>query len=308
MPILGLRPTVPRTTMPPGTRFGPTLVDVGPVRFGVVDSYGVEWYVEDLAGWDDTPEPVGVVTQRPDDMGVFLGVQTYGARTLTLEGWIVAPDLQAREAARQRLMRAVPLNALTTVVVTDEVLPAIPARRCEARLSGKLTMHRFDECAYQLQVSLIAPDPRKYIANPTEVEIRLPTFSGGGVVPPVTLPFTLPARVSSGNAVVTNGGDLAAPWTARVVGPITLPGLRNATTGQTLSVDIELGATDVLDIDSRERTVILNGQASRTALITRGSSWWSLPADSTCDVRLTTSVLVPGASPVCQFTPYSAWS
>lgn len=308
MPILGVRPMTPRVTMPPGTRFGPTLVDVGPIRFGLVDSYGVEWYVEDLTGWDDTPDTVGVVTPKPDDMGVFLGQQTYGPRVMTLAGWIIAPDMTERDAARQRLTRAAPVNALTTVVVTDEPAPTVLARQCRARLSGQIKMARVTECAYQIQVTLLAPDPRKYAAEPTVVEIGLPTFSGGGVVPPFTLPFTLPERVSTGNAVATNQGDLDAPWTARIFGPITTPGLRNATTNQFFGVDIELGASDFLDIDSRDQTVVLNGAASRAALVTRGSSWWTLPPASTSEVRLTTSVLPSGATPLCRFTPYSAWS
>jgi hypothetical protein len=306
VPILG-SPTVPpldSVTYPPGWTFAPSFVDVGAVRFGQCDSYGVEWHVNLLDGWDDTPNVVSTSAQRVGDHGITIGPQVYAARNLTLNGWLVARTFADRTAALMRLHRSLPVNALATIAVTDP--DGLPTRYVQARIGGQLKSARIGECCYVLQIPLEAPDPRKYGLNPDSYDIALPSYAGG-VSLPTDLPTALPVRTSGGSKVVENIGDMGSPWTARIVGPAPSPTITAVDLGATFTVDIDLQPGDTLDVDSRHRTVLLNGTASRAALIIRGSAWFELPPQQPVEIAFTCKA-TPVAPPVLTFTPLSAWS
>lgn len=307
MPILGLpaAPPVDGVTYPPGWTFGHTLVDLGPTRWGRCDADGVEWHVANLTGWDDTPDVVAVANQNIGRHGATTGPQVYGPRKLTLDGWIVARTLTERNAALRQLHRSAPVNALTVVAVTDPTDP--PTRYVQARIDGPIKAARMGENCHAIQVPLLADDPRKYGLNPDPTIVTLPSF-GGGLTLPQTPPWTLPVRISGGSGPATNHGDMPAPWTAVITGPITTPTITNITTDRRLGINVALGDGDTLTIDSRTQTVILNGTASRAGLITRGSTWFELPEDTTSEVGLTSSILPTGGTPNVVFTALSAWA
>jgi hypothetical protein len=306
VPIIGLPapPPVDGVTYPPGWRFGPSLVDVGATTFGLCDAGGVEWHVGDLSGWDDTPGVVSTKTQRVGQHGAYGGPQVYAARELRLDGWIVARDMATRAAALRSLHRSAPINALIRVAVTDPTDP--PVRFVWAKLDGSIKAARVGENVHAIQIPLWAEDPRKYGLNPDAATIGLPSFAGGLVLP-LMIPVTLPVRVSGGSRVVVNAGDMAAPWTAVLTGPITTPRIHNLTTDRYVAFNLTLGDGDTLTIDSRERTAVLNGVADRAGLIVRGSSWWELP-EGESEIRLGSSVLPTGGTPSLSFTALSAWA
>ncbi len=305
MPILGSTPPSvlsDQTTYPPGWRFPGSLVQVGDVSFGMSDADGTEWHVSNLDGWDSTPEVVSQKTQRVSAHGVHLGPQTYGARELTLDGWIVARTQTLRQQALQQLHRSLPVNGLAVVRVSDP-----PERYVQARLDGQLKATRIGNYCWAIQIPLIAPDPRKYGLNPDAIEIGLPQASAG-VDLPATLPLSLPERTASDSEEAVNLGDMPAPWVARITGPVGIPAIEAVVLGRRFAVNITLGAGETLDLDSRNQTVTLNGAASRSGLIVRGSSWFELPAESSTTIRFTADTSVEGATPALSFTPLSAWS
>lgn len=306
MPILGFPTTTPPdgVTYPPGWTFGHSLVDVGAVTFGRCDSHGCEWHVANLTGWDDTPDTVSTASQNVGDHGVTLGPQVYGPRKLTLDGWIVGRTMADRSAALQRLHRSAAINAFTVVAVTDPDDP--PARYVTARLDGAIKSARMGVNCYAVQIPLIAPDPRKYGLNPDAFDITLPSYAGG-VDLPSDLPLALPVRTSGGSVVVTNVGDMDGPWTARITGPAPAPTITAVDLSRWITVDLDLGAGETLDLDSRTRTAILNGTASRSGLIMRGSTWFTLPPQTPVEVAFTCEA-TPVAPPLLTFTPLSAWS
>ncbi len=305
MPILGSPPPSvisDHATFPPGWRFGPTLVQVGDVTFGRSDADGTEWHVQNLEGWDSTPEVVSQKTQRVSAHGVHLGPQTYGARSLTLDGWIVARTMAGRELALRQLHRSLPVNGLAVVRVSDP-----PERYVQARIDGPLKATRIGTCCWAIQIPMVCRDPRKYGVNPDPVEIGLPNYTGG-VDLPASLPMSLPVRVSGGIGEAVSAGDMPAPWTARITGPVGTPAIEAVDLDRHMAVNIELGSGETLDLDSRTKTVVLNGSASRSGLIARGSSWFDLPAASTATIRYSSTTFVPGATPNLLFTPLSAWA
>jgi len=71
--------------------------------------------------------------------------------------------------------------------------------------------------------------------------------------------------------------------TFRVNGPVTNPYLENITTGEFLYITYTLGVGEWLDIDFKDKTVLLNGESSR--YYTKSGTWWMLqPGDN--NVRL----------------------
>ncbi len=305
MPILGSPPPsvlLDHTTYPPGRRFGPTQVQIGDITWGMSDADATEWHYDKLDGWDDTPEVVSQKTERVGQHGVHLGPQTYAARTLTLNGWICSRTMALRETALKQLHRSLPVNALAVVRVSDP-----PERYVQARIDGQIKATRIGQHCFAIQIPLIAPDPRKYGLNPDPLEIGLPQASGG-VDLPTSLPVTLPVRLSGGSSEATSQGDMPAPWIARFIGPVGVPGIEVPDLGRRFAVNVSLGAGETLDLDSRTQTVVLNGTASRSGLIVRGSSWFELPPESTTTVRFTAGSSIEGSTPAMSFTPLSAWS
>lgn len=304
MPILGSPPPavlLDNPTYPAGRRFGPTQVTIGDVTWGLSDANATNWFFDDLDGWDDTPEVVSQKTQKVSQHGAHLGPQTYAARSLTLNGWIAARTMALRETALRQLHRSLPVNALSVVRVSDP-----PERYVQARVDGQIKAKRIGQHCFAIQIPLVAPDPRKYGLNPDAVEIGVPDFAGG-VTLPTSLPLALPVRISGGTGEAVNAGDMPAPWTARITGPVDVPVIEAVDLGQRIAVNIALGSGETLDVDARTQTVVLNGATSRSGLIVRGSTWFELPAESSTTIRFGATAFDPG-TPALSFVPLSAWS
>lgn len=78
-----------------------------------------------------------------------------------------------------------------------------------------------------------------------------------------------------GGGSVTNIGNRPTPVTYVITGPIINPVVTNITTGQTMTFDITLAALETLTVNTRDRTVYLNGNSNRrNALIS--PNWFFL--------------------------------
>jgi phage-related protein len=61
-----------------------------------------------------------------------------------------------------------------------------------------------------------------------------------------------------------------------IYGAATNPFIRNATTDQSIELTIALAGSDVLVLDFADRTITLNGTATRYSALDTGSIWWEL--------------------------------
>lgn len=120
-------------------------------------------------------------------------------------------------------------------------------------------------------------DPRIYSDTLSTSTVTQAT-SSGGLVMPALAPLAFGGTATGGQFVATNTGEFFAPWTATISGPVTNPRIENVTTGQTVSFTGTVAAGETLAVSSLDRTVILNGTASRYSWLTAGSSWFDLPA------------------------------
>jgi hypothetical protein len=125
-----------------------------------------------------------------------------------------------------------------------------------------------------------ATDPRLYSTNQQSVSTNQATTSGG-LTFNATFNLSFGGAITGGQATVTNSGEFSTPWEATIAGPVVDPRIINNTTGQVLSFTGSIGASESLVVSSLERTVLLNGTASRYRWLNIGSQWWDLPPGNT---------------------------
>lgn len=120
-------------------------------------------------------------------------------------------------------------------------------------------------------------DPRHYDAEGQD-GTTLAISVGGGIVPPVTPPFTpaLPTS-SSGAGLVENTGTAPTDPTVDIYGPVSEPVLMNLTYSLELAfTGLTLLAGEFVRVDFRRRTVLLNGVSDyRGKVDLAASDWWA---------------------------------
>lgn len=156
-----------------------------------------------------------------------------------------------------------------------------------------------------VECSLEALDPLIYADAETVVtDLGLPTFSGGLRVPH-TVPFTIPGVATGGTAELTNHGKAPVGLVLRIDGPAPSPVLTLTPDGedtQRLDLALTVGADQWLDVDTRRRSVLLNGTASRRGDMS--GQWLTLPP-GTSVLSWTCAAYNPDATLAVRFR--SAW-
>jgi len=233
---------------------------------GAVDANGTSWALIGVDGLDGDPTD-GQVVQRAGDHGGYPTPQYYAPRPITLRIWASAQSHALRDIARALLQQAVPVSDMATLVYNEPVPKALMVRRSGAIKESYPTLL---DCVFS--VGLIAPDPRKYGTQWT-VSVTA-NATNLGIVFPVVFPITFPAQTPPGVADVANGGNFETRPVITVNGPITAPGVYNATTGQTISFSmLAMQSTDTLIVDLLNKVALLNGAYYPADL---QSSWWVL--------------------------------
>jgi hypothetical protein len=123
-------------------------------------------------------------------------------------------------------------------------------------------------------LSLIAPDPNRYSAalNTQSTSRFIP---GGGITFPITHPITFAPATASGVLTCNNVGNTDTWPKFTLSGPLTNPRIR-LRGGPTLGLEIDLLASQVIEIDSRTRSIFL-GNASQRSKLSIDSKFFSLP-------------------------------
>ncbi|WP_405561924.1 phage distal tail protein [Streptomyces sp. NBC_01180] len=119
-------------------------------------------------------------------------------------------------------------------------------------------------------VEFEASDPRRYELVEQTAVARLPVPEPG-LAWPLAYPLEFGSPGSTGGLSVTNTGAAATHPVIEFRGPVERPSITNLATGDTLEYDLPLVADDVLTVDTRAGTVVLNGTASRLGTATSRS-------------------------------------
>lgn len=265
---------------------------------------GSPYQITQLSGLHDSPEVRSSDQTRARDHGLYAGTDLLGGRTLTAEIEVVAKH--PNETVWSDFSRAlVPGqgNELPLVFQIPGVAGgvAIEVGARVRRLSLPVDRSYFFGHGSAM-VQFVATDPRIYSQAATTYTVSQATVSGSGLVFPITFPLTFGGAVSGGQFVAVNAGEFAAPWTATISGPITNPTLENVTTGEAIAFTGTVASGETLVVSSLDRSVLLNGTASRYSWLVVGSSWWNLAPGSNT-VRLAGT----SGSGSVSFTYRSAW-
>lgn len=138
-------------------------------------------------------------------------------------------------------------------------------------------------------VELFAADPVIYSDAEYEQTTTLPS-GGGGLEFDLGFNAVFGSVSTGGSIFAANDGTWPADLVIRVDGPAIDPRIENLTTGQTIALSYSLGVGEYLLIDTQQRTVMLNGTASRYSALTDSSTWWRLaPGTNEVTFRATTS-------------------
>ena len=113
-----------------------------------------------------------------------------------------------------------------------------------------------------------------------------------GLTFPATPPFAFGAS-SGGSFNLVNAGNAAAAAVFMVTGPCLSPKITNTATGEYISLNITLGSSDVLVIDTKAQVVTLNFTANRNNTVNVGSSFFKIqPGTNTIQFSTRDSVAV----------------
>ncbi len=223
------------------------------------------------------PEVISADTELVGRHGLAAGVDRLGGRffELALEVDGTADTLDARLAALG--LAFAPAGVETPFVFQIPGVAGGGVRRILARPRGAFApiglARAFGELA-EVVIPLGATDPRIYDEAETSTETVLASTSGG-----LTWPLTWPlawGTTLSGIIAPDNTGNFETGATLTMTGPVTNPRVENLTTGQLIGVTLVVADGSTLVIDLTERTVLLNGTASRMSALTAASEWWTL--------------------------------
>lgn len=255
-----------------------TSVVLGSITFNHVDSNGVEWVLENVDGWDGT-DATGDLVPRPLADGSWDAARYLGSKVMTLDGGVItAPDARSLDTAIAELLANLPIRSLVTLTVYQST-----PRRCQVkRGTARPNLTRVGDREAIWSCVIEAPDPRRYAVAAQHLSTTLPDVSGGGITPPLTPPLALPAVPKVGTVFAENDGDVDAPWTATVTGPVD-SGWALSCGDYTLAFDFAVPVGQQATIDALNGIVLLGGQPYM-GRVARGSTWWMVPRRGGADI------------------------
>lgn len=147
----------------------------------------------------------------------------------------------------------------------------------------------------RVTVQFVATDPNIYAAGIadglTDTGLHTVQTSAGSVTGGLGFPHGFPhgfGTATTGVVSVRNNGSAPAPWTATLKGPLSGPRIDLVSTTGVLELSgFDLLDGDTLEFDSKNRTVLLNGTASRYGSLSQ-AEWFDLPTGP-AQVQLTTA-------------------
>ena len=142
-------------------------------------------------------------------------------------------------------------------------------------LDIRFSNHKYPHVTVRFECS----DPRHYSLE-TSTEVATLPSPGGGLDFPMNFPLNFGAGTTS-TVQLTNNGDAPAHWTASISGPVINPRIEAISTVGNVTFQLEfhglsLIAGETLELNSRDRSVLLGGQ-SRRAFLSSDSRWFTIP-------------------------------
>lgn len=245
---------------------------------GLLLGSGTPYIVESMEGLDSMPELRSDDEDRQDDHGAIPGIDLLPGRTI--EATLNVNDVShAAIMARYRDMARVMSPSRVEIPLVFR-RPGEDRKQVFARPRRRNFPSNYD-VAHGLAIGSLqwfAPDPRIYslIERSAQVVLAGDVANADGTVTP---------GARSGSVVVNNAGDFRTFPRFRIEGDGTNPriAVSNQTpapdgtsyNGRTFAIDYDMAAADRFDIDSKRKTIALNGANSYRFRRT-DSRWWEL--------------------------------
>ncbi len=293
-------------------------IRLGDLTLNTIDSDGTVWTLSDIEGWWTLPDAdLPNVTRGPEEDGSYVESGRYVARSLTVSGIFLPSNVNKLEVARARLVRS--LNAVRKDVTlrVDET----PPRRMFVRYSGKTQINTVRSSGLtEFAVEVFAGDPLKYSVDPiyqppsgsvtnVPVVITAGTSSVGRAYPrhydtasDNLREYGVPGAPNAVQAI--NFGDYETPPVFRIYGPADNPRIEIVETGMWMEFIIKLQAGEYLEVDVKEKTVLLNGAVSRRGAMSFMSHWIHIQPGVN-SIRFTAQEST--SESYMTMTAYSAW-
>lgn len=278
------------------TLYGPTW-QLDTWQGNVTDDNAVDWIVSSEDGWSSTPAIRGDSSDLPGGDGGYDTNPLYGPRVISLSGSAVGPDSSTIASAKRQFAALLEASRGGTLTVTEgEVVLS-----CAVRPSGPFRVTDTAPYAFDWQMQLTAPDPRKY--GPSVEQTTGMAASSGGLSFPVSFPADF-GTSTSGAVFCANDGTVASWPVLRITGPVVNPRVWNPDTGDGLTFALTIGAGEYVDVDTGARTVLYQGAASRRSTVSVSGRWVPvLPGGS----QLSWGADTYSASAFLTVTSRSAW-
>ena len=264
------------------TTLVPSYLAIGPLSLTERDEFGVEWITEKVDGWEGSPSSTLVIAQRTRSAGGWAGDAFSLPRSMAISGRVSAPTSDLLSDAIDRLNDAV--SNFETLLTVGE---SGRSRWCMVRRAGDV-LTATNNLSAKWSIQLVALDPRKF-GDELTASTGLPS-SSGGLLLPATVPFSIEAVTNSGQVSLENVGNESGPVVCRIDGPCPGPIVTHVGSGLALvfASSLVLGVGQWLDIDMEARSVLANGQASRSGWVisrgwsnfTPGQNTWAFTAAS----------------------------
>lgn len=141
---------------------------------------GVHWFLETEEGFWGSPESDAEVSKKFNQHGSSIGAGWKKERTISLEGYAFAPTFEELRRAAHRV------TALLSDPYQGALLTChseIGDLSCEVFLDGAILTQQTQTATPGIKWSLqvVAPDPRKYDTQVTQMSATLPSEGSGGL-------------------------------------------------------------------------------------------------------------------------------
>ena len=250
-----------------------------------------------------------VVQDAVDADGTDDSTTYAGARNVTLQ-LSIFPDVNAETlwTLRQRL-RSFTSPRLRPVLFIQQSEDA-PEQRIVLRRSDYTDVLAASNSDWaRITVQWVAPSGIIESAVVHPVQVFAATGDGAGRTYDLTYPRTYPPSAALGTATIVNSGNADAYPLLRIYGPLTEPEITSYTQDKSLVfAGITLVADEFLEIDTRAKTIYLNGDpsANRYSFLVFPESRWFTLSPGTNQIRFHPATFAEAVSRV-EFTFRDAW-
>lgn len=240
-----------------------------------VDGFGCLWTVEGLQGWYAGGAVRADSSARTGQSGDWLGQPSRAGRVVTLRGKVQCPDAASKELAGRRLS-AVLASGQPGTLVGDSPAGFLSST---VVLNDEPLFESWSSNIATWQLTVASDDPHLYGLDWIGQTTLAATAPGAGQTWPQTWPqdWGVAPGVTPGAVSVPNAGTVSYHPRLRVDGPVSGFAVTLLESGASVRYRGSVAAGQWLDIDCRDRTVLLNGLVSHRHLTSFTGDWLAVP-------------------------------